>query len=319
MNKQLVSIVTPCYNGEMYLKHFLDSIAEQTYRSLELVLVNDGSTDRTEDVVNEFRPKLEARGIVFIYQYQSNAGQAAALNRGLKLFSGEYLLWLDSDDELSKNYVEEGVCYLQQHPEIMYCYGKAVCVLEENPSEIISTIGKRKKSGRYDFFKDISFNVKDVFFPGYICRTSALDKVIRNRDIYSGKGGQNAQLLLPLAWYYGEPGFVEKIYYKYYIRKKSHSHSQNTSIKVIHQLERYEMILCSTLRRIEDQDAWEYIPDIERYYARLRFENSVDTKDGDLIRKYFSELKLLGIIKKHDILMKLKYSNPVIRKLLGVR
>ena len=55
MNKPLVSIVTPCYNGESYLSRFFDSILNQTYTNLEVVLINDGSTDRTENVVNQYR------------------------------------------------------------------------------------------------------------------------------------------------------------------------------------------------------------------------------------------------------------------------
>ena len=86
MKKSLVSIVTPCYNGELYLDRFFQSVLNQTYPALELVFVNDGSTDGTEAVVDRYRPLFQKRGIRFIYEYQENQGQAAALNRGLKLF-----------------------------------------------------------------------------------------------------------------------------------------------------------------------------------------------------------------------------------------
>ncbi|MDD7740974.1 MAG: glycosyltransferase family A protein, partial [Lachnospiraceae bacterium] len=74
----LVSIVTPCYNGEKYIGRFLESIIRQSYSKLELVIINDGSTDETERVIYDYQEKLEQRDIQFVYQYQENAGQAAA-------------------------------------------------------------------------------------------------------------------------------------------------------------------------------------------------------------------------------------------------
>lgn len=79
-------------------------------------------------------------------------------------------------------------------------------------------------------------------------KTSALEAVIPNREIYTGRGGQNAQILLPFGWFYGEPGYVEKSVYKCYVRNESHSHSQNTSEKIIQQLYNYENILINTMK-----------------------------------------------------------------------
>ena len=309
----LVSVVTPCYNGEKYIGRFFDSVLSQTYKEIEVVAINDGSTDRTEQVIQEYEKEFQTRGIALIHRYQENAGQAAALNNGLKLFTGEYLLWVDSDDELSDTFIEERVTYLYNHPEKSYCYGKAVYVSEDNPDVVISETKPRKYSGEHQFFEDI-INVRDVFFSGYLCRTEALNRVIRNRDIFSGAGGQNAQLLLPLAWYYGEPGYVDSSVYKYYVRANSHSHSQNTNLKIIEQLERYEAILVETISRIQDEQARAYIPQIRKKYARLRFGNAVDTRDQFIIRKHYSQLKKLGIVEFHDTLMLLKYSLPLYRK-----
>lgn len=102
LNHPLVSIITPCFNGEAYLDRYFSSVLQQTYQPLELIFINDGSTDRTAEIAENYRPRLEAKGIRFIYQAQENAGQAAALNRGLKLFTGEYLTWPDSDDEMTQ-------------------------------------------------------------------------------------------------------------------------------------------------------------------------------------------------------------------------
>lgn len=307
MEKPLVSIVTPCYNGENYLDRFFRAILSQTYPNLELVLINDGSTDETEKVVNSFRTEFELRGIRFIYQAQENAGQAAALNRGLKLFTGKYLTWMDSDDEIMPEFIEKKVEFLETHPEYVFCYGKAIAVNEDNPNTVIDTYEKRTPGGEHAFFEDILY-VRNVFFSGYLVKTAALDKVIPNREIYIGFGGQNAQLLLPLGWYYGEPGYVEESVYKYYIRSNSHSHSQNTSEKNIQQLYYYENILVDTIEKIPDREARRYIDMVRKHYARLRFGNAVDTMRPDLIRRYYRDLRQLGIANLHDAALCLKYT-----------
>lgn len=117
MTKPLVSIITPCYNGEAFLKRYFESILNQTYPNLELIFINDGSTDRTEEIALSYRERLEKRGITYIYEKQENAGQAAALNRGLKLFTGEYLTWPDSDDEMTKDSIEKKVNFLEKNPK----------------------------------------------------------------------------------------------------------------------------------------------------------------------------------------------------------
>lgn len=303
----LVSIIVPCYNGEKYLGRFFQSILAQTYPKIELVFIDDGSTDKTLEVVDSFRGKLEARGIKLILQTQENKGQASALNHGLKLFTGDYLNWMDSDDEIMPEFIEKKVEFLSTHPHCAYCYGKINIVTEDSPDDIIETIEKRETNEQKALFKDVLY-VHNVFFPGYMARTTDFDRVIPNREIYTGPGGQNAQLLLPLSWYYGEPGYAEEAIYKYYIRENSHSHAQNSSRQIIRQLENYEKILINTLERISDSEAHIYIEKVKQYYARQRFGNAVDTKDPELIHNCFLKLCQVGVLNLHDVALYLKYS-----------
>ena len=82
-----VSIITPCFNGEKFISRYFDSILEQTYKNIEVIFINDGSTDTTEKIVEQYISTFNKHGIEFIYIYQENKGQAAALNNGLKKFS----------------------------------------------------------------------------------------------------------------------------------------------------------------------------------------------------------------------------------------
>lgn len=94
----LVSVIIPVYNTESFLDSCLWSVVQQTYKELEIIIVNDGSTDRSEDIINKYR-KLDTR---IIYIYQKNKGLPSARRTGVDIASGKYIQHLDSDDCLLK-------------------------------------------------------------------------------------------------------------------------------------------------------------------------------------------------------------------------
>ena len=98
----LVSIIIPIYNIEQYLDRCISSAANQTHRELQIILVNDGSTDRSPEICDRWAAK-DSRIVVL---HQENGGVSAARNRGLDTASGEYILWLDSDDYLAPDAVK---------------------------------------------------------------------------------------------------------------------------------------------------------------------------------------------------------------------
>lgn len=100
--KPLISIIVPFYNVERYLKQCLESILNQTYHNLEIVLVNDGSTDRSQNICDQYM-KRDNRVKVF---YKTNGGLSDARNFGIEHSKGEYFLFVDSDDRVDPDYVE---------------------------------------------------------------------------------------------------------------------------------------------------------------------------------------------------------------------
>lgn len=97
MENPLVTIIIPAYNYQLFLPDTLTSVLGQKYQNFELIVVDDGSTDKTKDVVAEFT----ARDSRIKYFYQSNAGLSAARNLGIKNSMGKYIQFLDADDLLS--------------------------------------------------------------------------------------------------------------------------------------------------------------------------------------------------------------------------
>ena len=97
-----ISIIIPVYNIEKYLKKCLDSVVNQTYQNLEIILVNDGSTDNSGKICEEYK-RADSR-IVLIHK--ENEGLSMARNTGLDIASGEYIFFVDSDDYISENMLE---------------------------------------------------------------------------------------------------------------------------------------------------------------------------------------------------------------------
>ena len=145
MKQPLVSIITPCYNGEEFVGRFLDSVLVQTYTNIELIIINDGSTDKTEEIILSYQEKMKDRGIKFIYFYQENKGQASALNHGLRIFKGDYLTWPDSDDILHENHIIRKVQFLERNIEIGLVISKCR-ILKEYSLQRIGTLERDRKS-----------------------------------------------------------------------------------------------------------------------------------------------------------------------------
>lgn len=102
LNMNKISVIIPVYNVEQYLRECLDSIINQTYKHLEIILINDGSTDRSPQICDEYSNKDNRIKVI----HQQNSGAAEARNNGMKISSGNYMAFVDSDDVISNKMFE---------------------------------------------------------------------------------------------------------------------------------------------------------------------------------------------------------------------
>ena len=114
----IVSIIIPCYNQAKYLSETLDSVLNQTYQDWECIIINDGSSDNTEDIAKKYC----ANDSRFFYIYQDNQGVVAARNNAISQSHGKYILPLDGDDIIHKRYLEVAVKVIERDPKL-----KLVC------------------------------------------------------------------------------------------------------------------------------------------------------------------------------------------------
>lgn len=111
----LISVIIPVFNGEKYITQTLESILIQDYDPIEVIVINDGSTDRTGDILINFSSRLHIVN-------QDNTGVSAARNRGIELAQGELIVFFDSDDLMYPGKLSDQALWLDQHPSLGYVH-----------------------------------------------------------------------------------------------------------------------------------------------------------------------------------------------------
>lgn len=180
----MISVIVPVYNVEEYLEECLESIRKQTYQNIEVILVNDGSTDGSQAICEHFC-QIDKR---FRLINQKNQGQSVARNRGLKESLGEYIMFVDSDDVVKDNIVEVLFFYMNSDVDIVECQiTRCKDELVENESTSIIFKGESTEA----ILKSIEF--KEVKFCAFtkLYRRELVEKVpflegYIYEDVYTG-------------------------------------------------------------------------------------------------------------------------------------
>ncbi len=299
MEKPLVSIITPCYNGEKTIARLMDSVLNQTYKKIEFILVNDGSTDNTESIVKSYEQKFAEQGMLFKYVYQENQGLGGAINTGLKHFTGEFLCWPDADDYLEIDSVYERVNFLIQNPKYAIVTSNAYIRKEDNLENPRLLVKKVTEGVKQENQFNLMLNGDSVFCSGcHMVRTEAFLEVNPNRSIYPAKRGQNWQMLLPIYFNFNRY-FLDKPLYNYIIYNKSMSSRDNSAEKLLLRYNEHEELLNSTLKQIEktqNVDLSKYFKFIADKYFKLRMRVALKQKKSQLfIDEYVKKQNCVGL------------------------
>ena len=155
----MISIIVPVYNVETYLEECLDSIQNQSYTDLEVILVNDGSTDGSQAICEHYC-QTDKR---FRLMNQTNQGLSAARNKGVEISTGEYIVFVDSDDSIKINYLEKLMQYMTEDVDIVECIFtvKKMEFLDEN-IETTTIIFEGDSNEAVKFFPNHTLNVNAV-------------------------------------------------------------------------------------------------------------------------------------------------------------
>ena len=171
-----VSVIIPTYNRRDFVREAIASVCAQTYRDFELIVVDDGSTDGTERIVEEFRREW-ADSVQYIFQ--TNQGVSAARNHGVVRSSGELLAFLDSDDVWQREKLAAQIAFFNARPTAQICQTQEVWLrrgVRVNPRN------KHRKSGGDIFLRSLE-----------LCLVSP-SAVMMQRTLFEGMGGFDEQL-----------------------------------------------------------------------------------------------------------------------------
>ncbi len=226
MLKPLVSIIVPVYNGEKYIGDTLQSILSQNYLQKEIIVVNDGSTDSSEQIIRSFS------GIK--YFYQENSGVPVARNRGIRESVGEFIAFSDQDDVWKPNKLSDQVNYLLDNPEIEYVISMRKTVLEEGVTPPAWLKKELLDSENVDHSPSSLLARKSIFdkvglFKPELKNASDVDWFFRARDAGLKKG------------------IIQKVHYL----KRIHQDNQSYRVKELH-TEYLQLIKQSLKRHKED-------------------------------------------------------------------
>ncbi len=292
MSNPKVSLLVPCYNIANVCEKFFESLLNQTYDNLEIVLINDGSNDNTEDVLFENKEKLEQRGYEVKYIYQENKGLGGAINTGLKAFTGEFLCWADPDDFFESNSFELRVKYMIEHPDCAIVSSDAYNI-KNNEKRLMSLSFPRNNEKRQF---ELLIKKESMFCSGcHMIRVSDFDKVNPDRDIFEYRRGQNWQLLLPMYYTY-ERHFLNVPLYNYVVYENSMSHIEETYEEKIQRNNEHKNVIMETLNRmvIPKSEKESFFFDIEGFYNKINMVYAYSVGNKADYKKYFN------ICKKHN-------------------
>lgn len=177
MHNPLVSVVIPSYNHSKYIEKAVLSVIHQTYKNIELIVIDDGSDDGSKKILSDLSQKFNFQLIS-----RSNKGLISTLNEALELASGEYFTMLGSDDYFKKNKIELQIDYFQNHSDTMLCYSNLM---------FIDADGRILKKGKTKHFKS-GFVFKDLIYKNFI----PLPTVMLKTSVVKEAGGFDDRFFL---------------------------------------------------------------------------------------------------------------------------
>lgn len=286
----LVSVIIPVYNVEKYLEKCLDSVINQTFQDLEIICINDGSTDNSLQILEEYSQKDER--IIIINQ--NNKGLSGARNSGLKVAKGEYIYFLDSDDWIKNNLLEK-------------CYTKMieldVDVLVFGTYNVYSNFIIENKRKISNFIK--KYNIKALYFEDnpliYTQSCTAWTKFFKKNFLDNNnlhfeeevRFSEDAVFWMQLLYCNPKIGLLDECLYYYRIKRSDALTSNNSNIMK------------------KQWNAYEYIKNTE-YYKKANDINKLLTLDFFAIAMmcHYSNIeaiRMLGIYERDLISTEIEY------------
>ena len=280
-----ISVIVPVYNVEKWLNMCIDSILAQSYKNLEIILVNDGSTDKSKDICDSYSKKDNRVRVLNI----KNSGQSVARNIGLKEAKGDYILFIDSDDYISDKAIIEKFINILDSNNYDFIY-TSYCRFEDGNEEKITEILPisltndeiKNKEGK-DILVDL-LNKNSFHHAPYlkVCR----QEFILNNKLFFREGyyHEDAEWTFKVFYYAKKIFIYDKPWYMRRMRENSTITSRN------------ESAICKKLC-----DRLIIADDLIKFFEK---ENASKVIIDDLVRMYWGDLMITRGVKEKDNIKK---------------
>ena len=294
--KQLVSIIIPIYNVEKYLEQCIKSLINQTYRNLEIILINDGSTDKSTKICEKY--KNQDNRIVFINK--KNGGAASAKNEGLKIAKGDYITFVDSDDFIEPDMIEYMVNTIKKYnSDIIQC---SFTNLYKNTERFKQDKIVEQKISSKDFLELFLKKWDSSLFWNKLFKREVIENVFFKEgrciddEFFTYKCVINSKSIVT----------SNKIVYNYRMRKSGVMKSESSQKQILkdrvdYLYERYELV-----RKIYKDLDKSFLEHLLTYYLIISKDYYVDEKLLDYMKNNLKSKKGKIITSNIDIRIKMQ-------------
>ena len=292
-----ISVIIPVYNVKQYLEKAFSSVVNQTYKNLEIILVDDGATDGSGELCDELA-KTDGRAKVC---HKENGGLSSARNYGLKNATGEYVIFIDSDDYIHEEMIESLYEEAKKaDADVSVCGIMNVYSTKASPQ--CQEVTLRFECGPKEFLKELLIGEK---IPGSICNKLLKKEIADELSFPVGKIYEDAFYHLDLVQHAKKYVVTTKPYYNYYHRGDSIT-TQRYNPEKLNMIEAYT----GYIKYIKK----EYPELMPEAFFRLAYAYFV-VLDSMLLEKEYKSLpdykKIVGFLKKNAFLI---FRNPIFRK-----
>ncbi len=247
--KPLVTLAAPVFNSMPYLKDFLNCLEQQTWRPLEVILVDDGSTDDSAACLRDYKVRLEAAGISVKLLFCSHKGQAAAMNAALPLITGEFFTWCDADDLLSYDSIEKKALWLLNHTDVGMVRSNGI-VMDADKNVILGESALEADRSQNNIFEELILDKTYCYAGCYMIRTELFFKGYPSKKMPESPEGQNLQLLLPSASR-SECGYLDEKLHTYCRRHTGHSSRSRSYRENLQRIENFTALRLAILEHCD--------------------------------------------------------------------
>ncbi|MFC5401737.1 glycosyltransferase family 2 protein [Cohnella soli] len=286
-----ISVIMPVYNVEAYICKSLESVVHQTYPNLEIICVNDGSTDRSGEICDEYARRDSRVKVV----HQANRGCSSAINAGLDIMTGDYVGFVDPDDWVELHFFEEMVKLLEDHDVDFVCSGRFIATDKQssrvdNKADFVPGIIKRQEIMRYTFMRD-SYRAFGAYYWNKLFRVNLFNPTngIEKIRFWEEVSGGDVLMFIDYVMKANTAYYFDTPYYHYYQREGSLDHAKDLSSRS-DILKVYTRIIEKLENSVIELDLIQWVKRFYVYHASLLAELAMELQEQDKLRQMQNEM-----------------------------